>query len=186
MRQRRFAKKKLPREVFLIICEGETEREYAEMLKLHYRLPVTIKTKISGNKINQRLVNQYMAELGIGKEDNCRIFYLYDADVEDITERLSQLKGILILSNPCVELWYILHVKEYRKQQNSNCMVKDLTASHAIWTNYQKGRLNQSQSKLLTDYCLMASARARQLVWHQNPSSNMYLLIDAMEEAKKR
>ncbi len=60
MRKRKISKKKEPRTVFLVICEGETEREYVEILKLWYRLPVVIKTRVSGNKINQRLVDQYI------------------------------------------------------------------------------------------------------------------------------
>lgn len=185
MRTRRFVKKKTPREIFLVICEGETEREYVELLKLHYRLPVTIKTKISGSKISQRLVSQYLADLGIGKEDSCRVFFLYDADVEDIIDRLATLSGTLILSNPCVELWYMLHVNDYRKPVNSSGIVRELAASHEVWSNYQKGCLNQGQSKFLVERRSQASARAHQLKWHNNPSSNMHVLLEAMENAKK-
>lgn len=185
MRTRRFVKKKTPREIFLVICEGETEREYVEMLKLHYRLPVTIKTKISGSKISQRLVSQYLDDLGVGKEDSCRVFFLYDADVEGIIDRLTKLSGTLILSNPCVELWYMLHVKDYRKQVDSNGMVRELAASHEVWGNYQKGLLSRCQSKFLVERCTRASARARQQEWHNNPSSNMYVLLEAMENAKR-
>ena len=76
MRKRKISKKKEPRTVFLVICEGETEREYVEILKLWYRLPVVIKTRVSGNKINQRLVDQYIQELGLHKDDDYRHFFV--------------------------------------------------------------------------------------------------------------
>ena len=117
MRKRQVTKKKTPHKVFLVICEGETEKTYIETLKRHYRLPIVIKTRVSGTKINQRLVSQYIAELGIDKGDQCHVFFVYDADVDEIVEKLKQLNGTLILSNPCIELWYLLHVKEYRKSQ---------------------------------------------------------------------
>ena len=63
MRERRFKKARQPKKVFLVVCEGETEEEYVNMLKRHYRLPISIKTKVSGNAVNPRLVNQYMRYL---------------------------------------------------------------------------------------------------------------------------
>ncbi|MDO4334759.1 MAG: RloB family protein [Bacteroidales bacterium] len=184
MRQRKFSIKRPIREIFLVICEGETEREYVEKLKRHYRLPVTIKTKVSGNKINQRLVAQYMAELGIGRDDDCRVFFIYDADVEEMVEKLSKLSGTLILSNPCIELWYALHVKDYMKSQDSDGMVRSLVASHAVWSKYRKGLLTGDQASFLISRRMDAVARARRLPCRGNPSSNMYLFVEAMEEAK--
>lgn len=184
MRRRRLQQKKHLREIFLVICEGETEREYIEKLKLYYRLPVAIKTIVSGNKINQRLIAQYLTELGIGKEDTRRIFYIYDADVDDIVEKLSNLDGTLILSNPCIELWYLLHIKDCRNSKKSSEIVKELVAAHAKWANYRKGKLMPDQIKLLIEQRMSASIRAKKLPWHQNPSSNMYVFIDAMEDAK--
>ena len=63
-------KKRMPRRVFLVICEGDTEETYVEALKQHFRLPIAIKTKVSGNKINARLVAQYIKELGLAKDDD--------------------------------------------------------------------------------------------------------------------
>ena len=184
MRQRRFQKRKAPREIFLVVCEGETEREYVETLKLFYRLPVAIKTKVSGNKINQRLVAQYKTELGIGKDDNCKIFFIYDADVDEIVDKLSDLDGTLILSNPCIELWYLLHIKEFHNSKKSSDIVKELISSHSKWVNYHKGKLMQEQSNILIGQRMIASERANRLAWPKNPSSNMHIFIAALEDAK--
>lgn len=55
MRERRYKKARKPRKVFLVVCEGETEEDYVNILKRHYRLPITIKTKVSGNAVSIRL-----------------------------------------------------------------------------------------------------------------------------------
>ena len=65
MRERRSKKTRNPKRVFLVLCEGETEKEYVEILKRHFRLPVAIKTKVRGCKINERLINSYVKELGV-------------------------------------------------------------------------------------------------------------------------
>lgn len=184
MRERRIKKKKDPHGVFLVVCEGETEKEYVELLKRYYRVPVVIKTKVSGTKVNQRLVSQYLYEMGIRDDDNYKVFFVYDADVSHIVEKLKTLDGTPILSNPCIELWFILHVRDYYKRQDSTGIVKDLMASHDIWNNYQKGRLNSEQSKFLIENSDVAIARARHK--NDNPSSNVYLLIEELEKSKNR
>lgn len=184
MRERKYKKKRLPRKIYLVICEGETEKMYVETLRQHYRLPVTIKSKVSGNSINRRLVDQYISELGIDKTDSCSIFYIYDADVKSVAEKLASLPGKLILSNPCLELWYILHADEHSKAINSNDVIKLLKNSHPAWKNYMKGHLTSEQNSLLTSNCKAATDRAKKLNWPDNPSSNMRLFIEALENEK--
>lgn len=184
MRKREFARKRVPKAVFLVICEGETERDYVEMLKVHYRLPIAVRTKISGTKVNQRVVNQYKHDLGLEKGDSCRVFFIYDADVIHIVDKLRQLDGTVILSNPCIELWFMLHVRDYRKAPTSDNIVKELMAADRIWANYQKGRLNDDQSKYLLTNQSQAVGRALQLEWPSCPSSNLHEFIAAMENVK--
>lgn len=183
MRERRFKKKRMPRKVYLVICEGETEKVYVEALRRHYRTPVTIKTKVSGNSINKRLVEQYINELGIGSLDDCSVFYIYDADIECVADKLHTLPGTVILTNPCLELWYVLHTIEHRRQTKSEEIIKILKDSHSVWRGYIKGRLTSEQSTLLTANCRDAINRAKNLDWPKNPSSNLMLFIEALENA---
>ena len=185
MRKRKISKKKEPRTVFLVICEGETEREFVEILKLWYRLPVVIKTRVSGNKINQRLVDQYIYELGLDKDDDYRVFFVYDADIKDIVHRLKCMQGTLILSNPCIELWFMLHSKKFGKVCDSASIVKELKSSDTVWTNYQKGQFSYDQSKFLMTHTNKASENASKLRWPDNPSTNMSVFIDSLESVKK-
>lgn len=184
MRERKYAKKKSPRRLFLVICEGETERQYIETLKLHYRLPITIKTKVSGTKICKRLVARYLSELGLDKTDSCEVFFVYDADVAEMVDRLTGLCGTLILSNPCIELWFALHAADCRKCRSSREIVADLAVSHKVWANYCKGLLRCEQASFLVEHSADACRRAQKLKWPDNPSTNMHVFIDAVEKAR--
>lgn len=186
MRERKFRKKRLPHKVYLAICEGETEKSYVELLRRHYRVPVTIKTRVSGNSINSRLVDQYIRELGVGSAEECRVFCIYDADVQPVVERLQSLGGTVILTNPCFELWYILHSVEHRHPVDSDEVIKMLKDSHPVWEKYMKGRLTADQSELLMTNSSDAVRRASKLTWPGNPSSNMGAFIEALENLKNR
>lgn len=93
MRSRVRKQKLLPRQAFLVLCEGESEKEYVEMLKRKYRLPITIKTKVSGMAINDRLVKSFVKELDVFGDDDCRVFFVYDGDVPEMVAKLSRLDG---------------------------------------------------------------------------------------------
>lgn len=186
MRERRFKKQRSPRQIFLVICEGETEEAYIEILKRHYRLPIIIKTKVSGNYINNRLVSQYIKDVGIESGDDYRIFYIYDADVKNVVDKLNALPGDVILTNPCIELWFMLHVMNFNSEQRSESVVKALMASHPAWRTYGKGRISSEQNDMLIANRHIAIARSQALSWPGNPSSNMGLLIGILEKSKNR
>ncbi|MDE6379727.1 MAG: RloB family protein [Muribaculaceae bacterium] len=181
MRERRFRKSKRPHKVFLVVCEGETEEEYINMLKRHYRLPIAIKTKVSGNTVNSRLVNQYIKELGLDKEDECSVFYVYDADIDCIVSRLLKMPGKTILSNPSIELWYLLHSKDFKRYIGSDSIIKELSDSHPVWKSYTKGFLTADQKSFLLNNQKKASQKAEKMAWPGNPSSNMHEFIYALE-----
>lgn len=180
MRERRFKKARQPKKVFLVVCEGETEEEYVNMLKRHYRLPISIKTKVSGNAVNPRLVNQYMKELGLTKEDECQIFYIYDADVDCIVDKLLKMPGLTILSNPSIELWYLIHCRDNGRFIAPDSIVKELSSSHGVWNSYAKGRLSGEQQEFLLSNQGMACSRPERMEWPANPSSNMHVFIKAL------
>jgi len=97
-----------------VFCEGETEEEYVNFLKREYRLPIEIITKISGSSINSRYINSFKRDSPQHESD--KTFLIYDADVSAILERLNAIRGVsLILSNPSIELWYLLSLQKYKE-----------------------------------------------------------------------
>ncbi|MDE6553193.1 MAG: RloB family protein [Muribaculaceae bacterium] len=181
MRERRFKRSRKPHKVFLVVCEGETEEEYVNMLKRHYRLPIAIRTKVSGNTICIRLVNQYLKELDLEKDDDCTVFYIYDADIECIAGKLLKMPGKAILSNPSIELWYMLHSKDFRRFLPSESVVRELSGCDTVWKQYVKGKLTGEQQYFLLSRQKDAFRRAKNLKWPSNPSSNMHEFLQALE-----
>lgn len=184
MRSRKYKKPRLPRMVFLIICEGETEKAYINALQRHYRLSIVIKTKICGSAINSRLVNQYVSELSVESEDEYKIFYTYDSDVQSIVDKLKALPGTLVLTNPCIELWFLLHNAQCARSQDSKTVLKALVNCHNAWASYSKGALSKDQAEILINNRQVAIERSKRLAWPENPSSNMHVLIEALEMQK--
>lgn len=184
MRVRKYKKTRSPHCIMLVICEGETEETYVNLLKRFYRLPIAIKTKVSGNYINSRLVSQYIKELDVAP-DECDVFYIYDADVKPVLDKIISLPGISIISNPCIELWFTLHMRDVCRTFTTEAILKELCSCIPIWKSYGKGRLSKEQGQHLLDHTNEAVTRAKKLQWLQNPSSNMYDFIEALESAKK-
>lgn len=184
MRQRRFSKPKKARQIFLVICEGETEAAYVEMLRGNYRLPITIKTKVSGNQISKRLVDQYVAELGVTDKDEYRVFYIYDADVAPVAAKIKSLDGLALLSDPCIELWFLLHFCSQTSSVDSKGALAKLCELDRQWNAYAKGHFTTQQKESLMARTAHAVARAKRLPSGHNPSTNLYEFIEILEAVK--
>lgn len=185
MRKRVASKPKKIRDVFLVLCEGKTEERYIELLRTHYHLPIAIKTKITGTKINKRLVDKYVDEVAAGDASACHVFYVYDMDVADITEKLKSLPGMAVLSNPCIEIWFLLHVKNHNAHIESADLVKALCEAHPDWKKYSKGMLSNAQQTFLFNNLDRACERAKKLNKGQNPSTNFYEFINSLDAARQ-
>ena len=104
--------------LFLVLCEGETEEAYINLLKQRYRLPIRIVSKILGGSLYPKKIEQYKKEMS-SKPSEIKTFFMYDGDVPEILELLKKCDGILLgsisssvnlLSLPCLTPLY-LHSK---------------------------------------------------------------------------
>ena len=86
---------------FLVLCEGETEENYVNLLRQNYRLPIKIVSKVIGNKISQDLIKRYKKEL-VGPESSIKTFLMYDGDLPEVLSKLTECDGILLISKPCI------------------------------------------------------------------------------------
>lgn len=184
MRKRHYGRIRNPRQIILVICEGESEAAYVDLLRKHYRLPITIKSKILGNKINKRLVKQILSQESLTGNEDSRVIYMYDSDVESIIEKLKQLDGTLIISNPCIELWYLLHHQDHSRFSSSKEIVKRLENSLSLWNGYTKGKLTDGQKEFLLNNSEGAVNRAKSLNSFINPSTNMYKFLEILDSEK--
>lgn len=170
------------RKIALIICEGETEVCYINLLKTWYKSPVRIISHIEGTKITPSLVEKRTKELKISQWDKVHTFLMYDMDVEVINEKLQRCKAEMLLSNPCFELWLLLHAKDQKTSIDTDAVIKELMKSAPVWKNYSKSAFTDTQKSFLNNNTDVAVARAKKLDKFQNPSTGIYKLIEMLKK----
>ena len=170
------------RKIALVICEGETEVCYINLLKSWYKSPIRIISHIEGTKITPSLVEKRTKELKISQWDKVHTFLMYDMDVQAINEKLHKCQAEMLLSNPCFEIWLLLHAKDQKTVIETDALVKELKKSAPVWKNYSKSAFTDTQKSFLNDNTDVAVARAKDLCEFQNPSTGIYKLIEMLKE----
>ncbi|MDR0605981.1 MAG: RloB family protein [Bacteroidales bacterium] len=177
MRQKRQSREKEIRPTFFVFCEGETEEAYIKYLRSLYRLPIEVVIKVKGSGINKQYIDRYKKNKTTHPKD--RTFLLYDYDVPEIIDKLKRIGKVnLIFSNPCFELWYLLH---YRSQ------IAELTSEECVSKlmghiqNYRKGVLDNKLKDKLSENKNNAISRAKSLPRFNNPFTDVYLFIEELD-----
>lgn len=172
--------------VYLIFCEGETEEVYVDFLKQAYRSPIKIVPRVEGANISQRLINARRRELKISRTDEVRVFLMYDMDVADVSKRLLDCRAFKLLSNPSVELWFLLHAKDKVAPATSDSVLSELRGLGGCWAGYEKAALSDTQKDYLWNHRFDAVERARRLELFCNPSSGVFHLILSLEKSLRK
>lgn len=180
--KREKAPDKKMRRIALVICEGETEVSYINLLKRWYKSPVRIVSHIEGTKITQSLVDKRTQELKISAFDKVQTFLMYDMDVPAVNEKVMACNAELLLSNPCFEIWLLLHVKDQKTALSSEALLKELKKSAMVWSNYNKSVFTDTQKAFLKEHVSVAISRAKGLKEFQNPSSQIYKLVEILND----
>lgn len=168
--------------VYIVFCEGETEEAYVNFLRQNYRSPIKIIANVLGNEITSDIVQKRIDEMKISADDDFTIFLMYDLDVSAVNSKLNKISATRLLSNPCIELWFILHsLKNQCALTSAGCLQK-LRQCGNEWKNYEKGRLTETQKKILWNKRLEAVNNAKTLTEDENPSSTVFRLIEKLEE----
>lgn len=142
--------------VILVLCEGETEECYVDFLKQKYRLPIKIVSKIVGGKINLRLIARHKKELALTNSENIDCFLMYDADVQSVVNNLLDCKERLLLSRPCIEVWFLAHSQKISDKDFSSEECVAALKKEMPWKEYKKGKLSFEQQELLWEKRLAA------------------------------
>ena len=163
---------------YWVFCEGETEEAYINFLRQKYRIPIEIKLKVSGNKINEGLIKRTLK--GQPSHDKDKIFLMYDADIQDIVNRVLSIPETLpLLSNPTIELWFLLHCKNQTAFISQEDCIKEISKRNKV--KYKKGLIDSRLKEKLDQKTSDACRRAKTLSFHNNPSSNIYKFIELLE-----
>ncbi|MBO8460771.1 MAG: RloB domain-containing protein [Bacteroidetes bacterium] len=171
------------KKVFVVFCEGETEECYLNFLRATYRSPIKVIPRISGDSINERIIREAQKSERITDSEKITTFVMYDLDKADMNERLKALDAIHLFSNPCVELWFLLHVVEQRQGLTTAAAIKALVNAGGVWMNYNKPILTQTQRAFLWEHRLKAIEHAKVLKENTNPSSTIYKLLESLEQS---
>ncbi len=174
----RHSKGKVIKPAFFVFCEGESEEAYVSFIRSKYRVPILIKTRITTTRINQRYVATVLKGSSHHEKDKC--FLLYDLDRHDIVEKLLSIKGSILLgSNPCIELWFILHTCNHAAETSASQCVEQL---QGICKGYEKGYLCKRLRHELIIGEDNAIKRARKMIFPTNPSTSVFLLLEELRK----
>lgn len=168
---------------FLVLCEGETEEAYINFLKQRYRLPIKIVPRVVGNKISPRLIKQHKKGLS-GVPDTIRTFLMYDGDLSNVVENLQQCEGTLLLSTPCLEIWFIAHFKKTGENEISSEECVKLLKELPDWENYKKAFLSIAQENALWENRMQAVANMESKTPGSANYSTVFEFIKILEEEK--
>src|SRR5690606_29620169 len=140
---------------FAIVVDGKTEVWYLQMLKRNERdIRVSIKPEIPNKK---SVEEQYNLVCDLSNKEFTKVFWIVDLDTvvkednevplggksslkifEEYRRDLSKYypNAVVIVNNPCLEFWFLLHFKKTSKYFN-NCSDAE-TQLKKYLKNYQK------------------------------------------------
>jgi hypothetical protein len=176
-RKARISKGKTMKPNFFVFCEGKTEIAYVAFLRAQYRVPIQIIPRKSDSNISDKYINRCKEDYVTTKQD--QTFVMFDLDVAGMLDHLNQLSHVtLLVSNPCIEIWFLLHIEDCKTELSSEECVKRLL-SH--FKKYKKGILRDEEKTELIAHLSEAISRAKGLSPYGNPSSSIYQLIEAIK-----
>lgn len=150
-------------------------------LRSKYRIPIEIVPKVIGSNIDERLIKRH--KKGKPTHEKDIDFLMYDADVKEVLDRLQKIKSAkLLASNPSIELWFLLHYKNQTANITTDNCIRELCNRNQ--NNYKKGVLDTKLREKLLEKCSDACKRAKQKELFDNPSTNLYELMEILEEIK--
>ena len=162
---------------FFVFCEGKTEAAYVDLLRRSFRMPVEIIAKVSDSNINQQYIDRCKRDRFTTKE--VKTFLMFDLDVAGMLERLQKIDdAILLLSNPCIEYWFLLHYRDINRELSSaEClaMLKNVDSA------YSKGFFSSDMKTVLIGKIPDATSFAKAKVAYSNPSSTVHRLTDLLK-----
>jgi hypothetical protein len=175
-RKARISKGKQMKPNFFVFCEGETEIAYVKFLRSLYRAPIQVIPKKGKSNISEEFIERSKNEYVRTGQD--KVFLMYDLDVDGILEHLQKIPNAeLLVSNPCIELWFLLHYQEQKLEISSDKCVQKY---QKVSKGYKKGVLSEEEKKVLAENRELVEERAKKLAEYQNPSTMVFRLLEKL------
>ncbi|MFE9243212.1 RloB family protein [Nocardiopsis sp. NPDC006938] len=136
--RRRVAAKR-NRRIFLIVCEGETEKRYFDSLRGHRGVQIhAVHVRRAKHPQRERVVR---TAVEAERSDYTGVWAVFDTDGDDVTElcREAARKGVeTACSTPTFETWLLLHLGDHRAALGSGAKAEK--ALQALLPSWSKGR----------------------------------------------
>ena len=162
---------------FFVFCEGETEMAYVKFLRSLYRAPIQVIPKKGKSNISEDYIERSKNEYVRTGQD--RVFLMYDLDVDGLLEHLLKIPNAeLLVSNPCIELWFLLHYQDQKSEISSDKCVQKY---QKVSKQYKKGTLSEEEKNVLAKNKDMAIKRAMCKADYTNPSTTVYKLLKMLK-----
>lgn len=196
MNRRRTVPRSRGKPTILVICEGtKTEPDYLKLWGRRYRSSVSIEVQALGADA-RTVVDRGVEALRLSRRDERRgrgrgyasIWVMFDCDehpdIKGQVDRALAAGLSVAFSNPCVELWFLLHF------QDQTAFIHRNSVQQACDTHLSGGKsLSDNDLTNLQANYQAAKARAQGLgerhlgngSWkNENPSSTVWELVDAI------
>lgn len=177
-RKIRLSKEKQMKPNFFVFCEGKTEIAYIKFLRSLYRVPIQVIPKKGKSNISKDDIENSKRDYVTTNQD--KTFLMFDLDVAGVLEHLQKIPDAeLLVSNPCVELWFLLHYQEQKSKLTSKKCIQKL---QSFTKDYKKGVLSEEEKNVLAANRDVAIKRAKLLEEYYNPSTTIYRLLELLKD----
>lgn len=177
-RKIRLSKEKQMKPNFFVFCEGKTEIAYIKFLRSLYRVPIQVIPKKGKSNISKDDIENSKRDYVTTNQD--KTFLMFDLDVAGVLEHLQKIPDAeLLVSNPCVELWFLLHYQEQKTKLTSKKCIQKL---QSFTKDYKKGVLSEEEKNVLAANRDVAIKRAKLLEEYDNPSTTIYRLLELLKD----
>lgn len=177
-RKIRLSKEKQMKPNFFVFCEGKTEIAYIKFLRSLYRVPIQVIPKKGKSNISKDDIENSKRDYVTTNQD--KTFLMFDLDVAGVLEHLQKIPDAeLLVSNPCVELWFLLHYQEQKSKLTSKKCIQKL---QSFTKDYKKGVLSEEEKNVLAANRDVAIKRAKLLEEYNNPSTTIYRLLELLKD----
>lgn len=192
---KRNTKNLLPKQVILIVCEGEkTEKNYFETLKKQLNLTnANIIIDPDSNPSPSSVVKYAKQKLEQNPNEYDEIYCVFDRDRhKDFNRALNIAKNTMIqtiISDPCFEFWILLHFtktsKIFGRSGDSPC--KEVQEEKAFKENVKNYAKDYDFKEIITQHLETAINNAKEInsqneAQRQTPYTQVVVLVERLQE----
>lgn len=169
----------------MIYCEGETEKQYFDMLSKKYSKTtvtskrISVKTKVMGNKNPLNLVKEAIRTLEHDRRKNhIDLAYVVfdnddhsDGEISEAMQLAERNKLEVIYSNTAFDLWILLHFEPVYRYMTKQNIYDKLTEKFNV-VSYQNELKGKDLSKFIEDLVIVAFKNAERVIADGNKVRN--------------